>query len=333
MQDKDRVSIKYFEEKARFADLLNGYFFQGEAVVQAEDIQERKREIVIRQKDIEKKKYRVLTRDITKEVKLNMNVVFLAVESQSKVHYAMPVKILAADGGFYYSQWKQLAAEHEEKRDLKNAEFLSGISKEERLKPTITIVLYFGNEPWDGPRSLKDMLDMEHMPEIIQRYIGDYPMCLLEVRRYEEYEKFKTDLRYVFGYLQKSQNKEELKQYIKDNHAVFECIREDAYDLMITMSHSKELKVVKLKYQNAEGEVNMCKAIQEMIEDGREEGRCEGRREGRQEGRHEGHRDGYQEGIRLTKKIMRLKMENKTDSEIAEECEISLERVVWILEQ
>ncbi len=45
MQEKDVVSIEYFEEPERFADLLNGYLFGGEQVVKPENVQERNRVI------------------------------------------------------------------------------------------------------------------------------------------------------------------------------------------------------------------------------------------------------------------------------------------------
>lgn len=42
----------------------------------------------------------------------------------------------------------------------------------------------------------------------------------------------------------------------------------------------------------------MCKALTELIEEGKEEGRKEGREEGRKEGREEGREEGIAEGLR-----------------------------------
>ena len=50
--------------------------------------------------------------------------------------------------------------EHRERKDLKAEEYLSGISREDRFLPVVTLVLYFGKH-WDGPRNLKDLLDLE----------------------------------------------------------------------------------------------------------------------------------------------------------------------------
>lgn len=42
--------------------------------------------------------------------------------------------------------------------------------------PLITIVVYFGKEPWDGPRSLKEMLDLNGLPKEIVEMVADYPL-------------------------------------------------------------------------------------------------------------------------------------------------------------
>ena len=68
----------------------------------------------------------------------------------------------------------------------------------------------------------------------------------------------------------------------------------------------------------------MCKAIDDMIEDGRAEGRIEGERRGRI--------DGEQQGIALTKRVFKLSREGKSIQEIAEMCEISTKKVQLILE-
>ena len=71
------------------------------------------------------------------------------------------------------------------------------------------------------------------------------------------------------------------------NRQVFKELDETAYDLISVMSHSTNLQHIKDRYEEG-GCVNMCKAIDEMIEDGRLEGLKDGKREGRREGRREG---------------------------------------------
>ncbi|RHO24700.1 hypothetical protein DW212_09000, partial [Eubacterium sp. AM18-10LB-B] len=52
--------------------------------------------------------------------------------------------------------------------------------KEERIHPVFTLVVYYGEKPWDGPRRLKDM--MVDMPKWMEKSFSDYSMNLLEIR-------------------------------------------------------------------------------------------------------------------------------------------------------
>ncbi len=69
--------------------------------------------------------------------------VLLGIENQSEIHYAMPVRNMLYDAINYANQVKALADIHKEKKDLKNAEFLSGLTIDDKIKPVITIVLYW----------------------------------------------------------------------------------------------------------------------------------------------------------------------------------------------
>ena len=136
-------------------------------------------------------------------------------------------------------------------------------------------------------------------------------MFLMEVRCLEDLERFRTDLKYVFGYLQNTSNKENMREYIEANQAAFEHMPEDAYDFMSSMSHSRELKKLKEKYVNREGDMNMCKAIREMIEEGRQEGESHGKKL----------------GLILACTFLYKKSEGKTEEEIAQECGCPIEDV------
>ncbi len=97
-------------------------------------------------------------------------------EEQTDIHYAMPVRVMDAEAAIYQKQWKKKQAEHKKKKDLEGAEFLSGFAKEDKLIPTLTLVLYFGPNPWDGPKNLKDMMLLDGLPECVRDMIVDYPI-------------------------------------------------------------------------------------------------------------------------------------------------------------
>lgn len=274
MQEKDFTSIEYFEDNERFADLVNGAVFEGRNVVCASDIRKRDRVSFQLHKKNGKPASRAIVRDISRDMRVGMKVVLVAVENQSDIHYAMPLRVMKGDCADYDAQWRSMRREHEQRKDLKGAQYLSGIAKDDRLIPVFTLVLYFGKEKWDGPRCLKDMLDLTEYPEEIKALVGDYPMNLIEVREYAAPERFRTDLQYVFGFLANAENGKKLQTYVKKHEQAFSNMREDAYDLISVMSHSREMKKVKEMYRRKGGGYNMCEGIRQLIEEAQENGIC-----------------------------------------------------------
>jgi hypothetical protein len=210
--------------------------------------------------------------DVKRRVETGFQVVLVILQNQTAVHYAMPVRVMNEDASDYYNQWKKIQKIHREKRDLQSAEFLSGFSRTDKLIPVLSIVIYFGKEPWDGPRTLRDMLDFSDCPDNIQKMIADYPINLFEVRKYEALENFHTDLQVVFGFLQHTENKEQLMNYVTEHAEELSHMAEDACDLLCVMSHTTELKKIQVDANQTGGECNVCKAIDDLKKEERENG-------------------------------------------------------------
>lgn len=327
MQEQDAVSIDYFQDNERFADLINGYVYQGEELVKPGDIREINRtDARICRKD--GRPYAQVTfRDVVRQVKRNLQVAVVALENQTDIHYAMPVRVMNGDGMCYDAQVRRIRNLHREKKDLRGAEYLSGFSRRDRLIPAFTIVVYFGRKEWDGPRCLKDMMELGNCPKEMRDMIADYPIHLLEVRKYPDLDHFHTDIRDVFGFLQNAEDAQGLESYVREHKERFSELREDAYDLICVMAHSKELKQMKSDYRT-EGGYNMCQAIADMIENSVQRGRTEGRKEGIKEGI----KEGEENGILLTKAVLRMDASGLSVREISEKCRISVDRVNYILE-
>lgn len=312
MQEKDITSVEYFEDPQRFADLLNGHLFGGNQIVKAENVQERNRVLTRTKQGGQRSESSTVIRDVLKQVGIgaNMRVMLISLEEQSDIHYAMPLRVMNGDAVVYQRQWRKKRKRHWKKKNLKSAEYISGFAKTDKLIPTLTLVLYFGSKPWDGPRTLKEMMDLSEIPESIRDKIADYPMELLEIRNCPNPERFQTDLQFVVGFLKYASDKEALAAYVTEHKEEFADLAEDAYDLISCMSKSRELKEVKAIYKNEEGgTVNMCQAITEMIEDGRKEGWKEGERAGKRKGWKNGKREGRKEGeflfMRLTQILLK----------------------------
>ena len=280
MRDKDVLTAAYLKNNSRFADLLNGWLFGGRPVVRPEDIQELdSAEIRIRRDRVTGgvrigKRYR----DVIRRVALGMRFAVVCVEEQSEVDYTMPFRVIGYDLDRYEQQLRIRRQEHRQRKDLKAEEYLSGISREDRFLPVVTLMLYFGKH-WDGPRNLKDLLDLEGMLPEVRELLADYPVHVIEVGNYPYAEAFRTDLKLVFGFVQNADDKEKLQAFARAEEEALSELAEDAYDLISVMTGTEELDRIKKEKQERKGKVNMCKAIDDMLADAREEGRERGRSE------------------------------------------------------
>ena len=205
-----------------------------------------------------------------------MNFIIVGLEHQNLIHYGMPVRIMLEDAAGYDEQLRTLQRQNRRLKKLSSKEFLGGIRKEDRLKAVFTIVLYYGTEPWRGAGSLYEMLDLTGIPEEIRGMLNNYRIHILEVRHFEKTERFRTDLREVFGFIQKAADKNAAKRFTFQNEERFKELAEDAYDVISVLTESRELEEVKERYREKGGKINMCEAILGMIEAGRVEGRTEG---------------------------------------------------------
>ena len=197
------------------------------------------------------------------------------------------------------------------------------------------MVLYFGEQKWDGPLCLKEMMDLSTLPEEVREKIADYPVHLIDVRRYPHAERFRTDLKLVFGFLQRASEPEELTEFIEENTKEFSSLTEDAYDMIASMSKTGELK--ELKKDVGQEDYNMCKAIDMMVAESREKGiklgEARGIKLGEERGEARGIRLGEARGIETGRNIFRLYKKGYKQNEIAETLKISLERVKEFLEE
>lgn len=68
----------------------------------------------------------------------------LGIESQLNIHHAMASHSYIYNAYNYDEQLSVLRKMHKIKKDLKNAEFIAGFSRNDRIIPTVTICVYFG---------------------------------------------------------------------------------------------------------------------------------------------------------------------------------------------
>ena len=185
--------------------------------------------------------------------------------------------------------------------------------------PNILTMEYFQNAA-----RIADLLNAFHfhgeqivMPENveekseIQNMFFNYSFHLLDVRRFSHIEYFRTDLQWVFGFLQNSEDPKKLSAYVNAQSHEFETLAEDAYDLICELSDARILKKLKNKHEKHEGGVNMCKGLQGIYD--------------------EGQKQGIELGIELAQKVFNLYQKRCSYEYIAKKCNISIKKVKYII--
>ena len=113
-------------------------------------------------------------------------------------------------------------------------------------------------------------------PEIL-KYVQDYRIHLIDPSKLteEELEKFSTSLREVLGYIKYSGDKKQLHSITENNPRM--RLDADAARVIRRVTNTP------VEIREEEEEVDMCKAIEEMMEDSRQEGIQKGIQEGKRE--------------------------------------------------
>ena len=325
----DTVTKEYMRGNKVFADAFNYLIYDGEQVVKPALLQELDTtEIAIPfaldenespTEDVVQK-YRDVLKSTVIMQDSRASYILLGVENQTEIHYAMPVRNIIYDALQYGKQVSEVAKRHKNQGDRKGhnkGEYLSGFYKEDRIRPVITLVVHFGADEWDGPLSLYDMMDLKN--ERLLEYVQDYRIFLIDPYKLtnEDLEKFSSSLGDVLGYIKYSKDKKALSKFLNDSQVMI--MDNDAARVIRDVTNTP------IYVPEGKGEIDMCKAVRDMIDESKQEGIAAGKAEGRAEGMAAGE-------LNKAKK-MALKMYQKGDSieKIAEMAEFSVDQVKeWI---
>ncbi len=274
MGELDAVDYKYLSDNSRYADLFNGVLFSGEQVLTPEKLKGEDTKLVVTSETL----WRERKRDLIKKYENGVSYAVLGIENQENVSYIMPFRIMEYEAGEYSKQIEEIQKKHSACRDVKGDEFLSKFAKEDKLNPCVTLVLYWG-ERWDGPESLKEMLNLGGLPEQMKACVNDYPMHLVNVREFENTDVFQTDLKLVFDFMKCTKDENRLEELLKSDTA-YRKVPRDAWKMMQKHGNLEKLSTYLTDNEEEEETVNMCQALDAIerraIERGMERGRSEG---------------------------------------------------------
>lgn len=259
-------------EPKYFADSFNYYLFDGRQVIQSDKLQVLDpTEMALIPKDTTVENVEKI-RDVLKQCVLmadeKATYLMLGIENQTDIHYALPVKNMIYDALNYGKQVSDKAKEHREKKDLQDSgEFLSGFSRDDKLKPLITLTVYFGPKAWNAPRSLKEMF--ETTDETILQFVEDYRVHLIVPKEIKDFNKFATDFGKAMRFIAASQDEDALDELQKAEE--FQSVDIQTVQLLNACTNSK-IPVIE-----GEEEVNMCKGLDDLMARHRREGKAEER--------------------------------------------------------
>ena len=268
-----------------FADIVNNFLLEdGEEKIKPEDLLDLPGWSTF--ESLFHGETRSQIRDAAKLLKIAETIISLiGLENQSQMDPYMPARVFSYDAGDYKAQLIQRdddiraarkAGEHERAREIARR----------KLYPVRTAVLYYGLEPWTGPKKLSACLAK---PAV--RFKGpenDYEIQVIDVAHLsrEQIDKLSSDFRVVADYFYQRRMNKDYKPSLQELvhvGAVLALLR------ALTGDRFFEEAEVRLQPKIDAGEViTMASVFDEAIAAGFEKGILIGEERGEKRGRIEG---------------------------------------------
>ena len=266
----------------RYADTVNGLVFEGEQYLLPEDLYEVDTQVrgirlpeFVRHFTKEKAWKSTKYRDLIRKAAFGMNYVIIGIENQEVMDYSIPLRNMIYDVSEYEKQAAGIRKNvRKQNKGLRAGEYMYGFTKDSRLHPVTTLILYAGEEAWQGPTSLHEILEFSDIPDKLKKMIPDYKINVINLCEIEDTSIFKTDLKYVVDFIKCRSDKNALRELVSSDE-YYQSVDEDAFDVMASYSDTAHMEVIKEKYEEG-GRINMCEGLRGWMEDERAQGRAEG---------------------------------------------------------
>lgn len=255
----DTILKNFWRDNYRFADLFNAVLFNGEQVLNPDDLSEVDSDVssLIKFNGHVETVQKVL--DVVKKTAYGVDFVIWGLENQAKIHYAMPLRHMVGDAFSYMKEYQEIAAKNRRDKNFASSdEFLSNMKKTDRLHPVISLCVYYGEDPWDGPFCLVDMLEV---PEKIKPLVADYKMNLIQLRTSKTLQFHNQDISTVFDISRSIYERDyrRIAALYKDMQ-----IPSELGMVIGAITQSQKLIDHALEREQKGGQVNMCNALEEL---------------------------------------------------------------------
>jgi hypothetical protein len=248
-----------------FADVVNVALFDGRPVVKEDTLRESG---VITQIKLEDGVHEQ-ERDIAKIWETGKRkVALIGIENQNDPSRLMPLRVIGYDGASYKEQVSR-------RLSPKDGE------TPQPLYPVLTFVLNYGTGKWTAPTSVLESIGRENIPPEILPYLNDYRITVLDIgqMKKEDLEKFQSDYRHIAKLVWARANH---ASYEPDDTPIVHADETIKAASAVTGDSSYTDAYNELLKSKKEGNVTMCRIVEEFVEKGKVEGRAEGRAEGQE---------------------------------------------------
>ena len=202
--------------------------------------------------------------------------VLLGNEGQEHIHYAMPMRVMGYDYGTYKKQYDSNAGKYRSAEGMEEDEYLSRMKKEDKFIPVITVVVYYGEKPWDGAVSLHGMLKVS---KEMERFVNDYRMLLVEARQ-NNLTLHNINNVDLFNLLEILLDRRRTMHEIRDNAIEYARKHEVDKSVVMTVAGAANCRI-DYNALDRKGDADMCTVFEEVARESESKGRTAGKEEGR----------------------------------------------------
>lgn len=254
MGEKDISEKILMDYNDVFADIMNGFLFNGEQVIKPDQLVDMQTHSQFK---ADGQSLHEEERDVAKLWKnKNIEIAIFGIENQTRIDKKMPLRVISYDGAAY-------------KKQLLNSK---------KVIPVITIILYFGESRWNAPKKLIDLFEGE-IPEDLTEFINDYKINVFEVAWLtdEEINRFTSDFRIVANFFA---NKRRDKNYIpKDTQEIRHV--DEILKLLSVVSGERRYEAIPTDKEEVH---NMCEVYDRVFNNGVAQGIAQGITQGIEQG-------------------------------------------------
>ena len=251
MPEKDITERHLESYNDVFADIMNVLLFDGQRRVLPDDLRDTRARTQYKADG----KLHEQERDVSKLwVSERAVISLIGFENQTEADWDMPLRVLGYEGADYRNQ----------------------LSEKGGLYPVVTLVLYFGEEPWTGPRSLYERV---RVPDEMKPFVSNHRVNLFEISFLtdEQVERFTSDFRIVADYFVQMRRK---RDYVPSRRVVEHV--DGVLKLLSALTRDHRFEDAQNQFREGES-VTMLSVLDKVEARGIRLGRTEGIQLGRTE--------------------------------------------------